>query len=286
MIHFIIFINFVYSFIRTIYLIISSKVYTSFLSISIPPFSPVSLYSFCLVINLPFRLIVDSFISSFIHSFIHPFYSLIRNFVWPQQTECGCQFTSKLEGMFKDMSVSNSIMDKFKQHTTANNIQLCSVDLTVRILTTGFWPTQSATPNCTIPPAPRAAFDIFKQFYLSKHSGRQLTLQPQMGKKSLFWRQILCKSNVLLPNRHARNRLHKCCVLRFEKCRRHWIERRSMLEFGIKFSYCWQCTYHHTKTRSSSFHVSGNFIIPHFVESKCKIIFVKIFVDVRVDVVQ
>ncbi|XP_033149930.1 cullin-3-A [Drosophila busckii] len=39
----------------------------------------------------------------------------------------------------------------------------------------------TATPNCNIPLAPREAFEVFKKFYLDKHSGRQLTLQPQMG---------------------------------------------------------------------------------------------------------
>jgi len=58
------------------------------------------------------------------------------------QTECGCQFTSKLEGMFKDMSVSNTIMDEFKNYVNNNNLSLGGVELTVRILTTGFWPTQ------------------------------------------------------------------------------------------------------------------------------------------------
>lgn len=121
------------------------------------------------------------------------------------QTECGCQFTSKLEGMFKDMTLSNTVMDEFKNHVNATENSLCGVDLTVRILTTGFWPTQvisptqirftldptsisscflvlqTATPNCNIPSAPRNAFDTFKKFYLAQHSGRQLTLQPQMG---------------------------------------------------------------------------------------------------------
>ena len=32
------------------------------------------------------------------------------------KSECGCQFTSKLEGMFKDMTVSNTINDEFKNH--------------------------------------------------------------------------------------------------------------------------------------------------------------------------
>lgn len=53
--------------------------------------------------------------------------------------------------------------------------------MNVRILTTGFWPTQSTTSKCNIPFAPRNAFEAFRRFYLAKHSGRQLTLQPQLG---------------------------------------------------------------------------------------------------------
>jgi len=32
------------------------------------------------------------------------------------KSECGCQFTSKLEGMFKDMTVSNTLNEEFKIH--------------------------------------------------------------------------------------------------------------------------------------------------------------------------
>lgn len=38
------------------------------------------------------------------------------------QTECGCQFTSKLEGMFKDMTVSNTIMEEFKEHIVRSEV--------------------------------------------------------------------------------------------------------------------------------------------------------------------
>lgn len=88
------------------------------------------------------------------------------------------------------MQVSNTIMEEFKTHVNNQNMTLNGVDLSVRILTTGFWPTQSSTPNCTIPNSPRLAFETFKRFYLAKHSGRQLTLQPQLGKLiawSTFW---------------------------------------------------------------------------------------------------
>jgi len=40
---------------------------------------------------------------------------------------------------------------------------LGGVDLFMRVLTTGFWPTQSATPKCHIPAAPLAAFECFRR---------------------------------------------------------------------------------------------------------------------------
>lgn len=104
-----------------------------------------------------------------------------KNMISKLKTECGCQFTSKLEGMFKDMSVSNTMMDEFKTHVLMSNTNLYGVDLNVRVLTTGFWPTQASTPKSNIPTAPRNAFEAFRRFYLAKHSGRQLTLQPQLG---------------------------------------------------------------------------------------------------------
>lgn len=108
-----------------------------------------------------------------------------KNMISKLKTECGCQFTSKLEGMFKDMTVSNTIMEEFKEHVTKTDANLGGVDLFMRVLTTGFWPTQSATPKCHIPAAPLAAFECFRRFYLAKHSGRQLTLQPQLGNADL-----------------------------------------------------------------------------------------------------
>lgn len=65
-----------------------------------------------------------------------------KNMISKLKTECGCQFTSKLEGMFKDMSVSNTINEEFKMYVNNHNLSLSGVELTVRILTTGFWPTQ------------------------------------------------------------------------------------------------------------------------------------------------
>lgn len=101
------------------------------------------------------------------------------------KSECGCQFTSKLEGMFKDMTVSNTINDEFKNHLQSTGKNMNGVDLSVRVLTTGFWPGQNAPPPIVLPRSPAQSFDVFKNFYLAKHSGRILTLQPSAGTADL-----------------------------------------------------------------------------------------------------
>ncbi|XP_028259742.1 cullin-3-like [Parambassis ranga] len=116
-----------------------------------------------------------------------------KNMISKLKAQCGYHFTSKLEGMFRDISISNTTMDEFRQHIQTTSASLSGVDLTVRVLTTGYWPTQSATPKCTIPPAPKHAFEVFRRFYLAKHTGRQLTLQNHLGGADLnatFYRAV------------------------------------------------------------------------------------------------
>ncbi len=83
------------------------------------------------------------------------------------------------------MTLSNSMMEEFKSHINQHNINMLGVDMFCRVLTTGFWPTQSVLPKCNLPGNARLAFETFKRFYLSKHSGRQLTLQPSLGSADL-----------------------------------------------------------------------------------------------------
>jgi cullin 3 len=63
---------------------------------------------------------------------------------------------------------------------------LNGIDLFVRVLTTGFWPTQSTNNQCNLPTVVREAYQCFHRFYLNKHSGRQLTLQPSLGSADLI----------------------------------------------------------------------------------------------------
>ncbi|KAK4475673.1 hypothetical protein MN116_000941 [Schistosoma mekongi] len=94
--------------------------------------------------------------------------------------ECGAVYTSKLEGMFKDMAVSKTLMDEFNGVLSNGNRNL-NLDLYVRVLTTGLWPTQVITSTEALPEEADAAFKVYKSFYLSKHNGRKISLQTNMG---------------------------------------------------------------------------------------------------------
>lgn len=93
--------------------------------------------------------------------------------------ECGAAFTSKLEGMFKDMELSKDIMIQFKQYIQ-NQSDPSNIELTVNILTMGYWP--SYTPmEVHLPTEMVKLQEVFKLFYLGKHSGRKLQWQPTLG---------------------------------------------------------------------------------------------------------
>ena len=56
----------------------------------------------------------------------------------------------------------------------------------MKVLTTGYWPTpQQVQTAVQLPVTAQAAFEEFKMFYLNRHTGRQLTLQGNMGDAEL-----------------------------------------------------------------------------------------------------
>eukprot|EP01111_Echinosteliopsis_oligospora_P008697 TRINITY_DN2462_c0_g1_i1.p1 TRINITY_DN2462_c0_g1~~TRINITY_DN2462_c0_g1_i1.p1 ORF type:complete len:745 (-),score=221.56 TRINITY_DN2462_c0_g1_i1:110-2344(-) len=113
-----------------------------------------------------------------------------RNMIAKLKTECGYQFTSKLEGMFTDMKLSADTMDGFKQHL--DNLMnrgdgahpLGGIELNVYVLTTGFWPTQSAA-KCNFSNEILTCCEVFKKYYLSNHNGRRISWQANMGTSEL-----------------------------------------------------------------------------------------------------
>lgn len=91
--------------------------------------------------------------------------------------ECGGGFTSKLEGMFRDMDLNKDINVNFKSSLSRDD---SGIDLTVNILTMGYWPSYPQI-DVLMPPQLVRLQTQFNQYYLSKHSGRKLQWQPTLG---------------------------------------------------------------------------------------------------------
>ncbi|EFJ43865.1 hypothetical protein VOLCADRAFT_83034 [Volvox carteri f. nagariensis] len=109
-----------------------------------------------------------------------------RNLLVKLKTECGYQFTSKLESMFTDIKTSRDTMADFRTKLVESGRldELGGIDLQVQVLTTGSWPTQTPS-KCNLPRELEAACEAFRNFYLTTHSGRRLTFQPNMGTADL-----------------------------------------------------------------------------------------------------
>lgn len=124
--------------------------------------------------------------------------------------ECGSAFTSKLEGMFKDIELSKDIMTSFKQ---SHQKDPSGIDLSVSILTMGFWPTYSPV-DVHLPVEMVKLQEIFKGFYINKHSGRKLQWQSTLGN---------CNVKAKFPSSsHPCHDLHvslfqTLCLLRFNE---------------------------------------------------------------------
>lgn len=111
-----------------------------------------------------------------------------RAMVSQLKAECGYQFTSKLEGMFNDMRISQDMQDAYKAHKTSQAAQQAGentsnekpIDIEVDVLTNGYWPSQNVPP-CTLPRQVQDAIDRFSKFYLEKHTGRKLSWQTTAG---------------------------------------------------------------------------------------------------------
>ncbi|KAL3631157.1 Cullin-3A [Castilleja foliolosa] len=105
-----------------------------------------------------------------------------RSLIVKLKTECGYQFTSKLEGMFTDMKTSQDTMQGFYAAYGAELVN-CPT-LVVQVLTTGSWPTQSSQ-TCNLPSELSSLCDKFRSYYLGTHTGRRLSWQTNMGTADL-----------------------------------------------------------------------------------------------------
>jgi len=93
--------------------------------------------------------------------------------------ECGHQFTSKMEGMFKDITQSRDLRAKWRQFQEKRNLN-DAIELYTNVLTSGFWPF-SHNATCNLPRQLLVRCELYKEFYTKTHQGRRIKFNTAMG---------------------------------------------------------------------------------------------------------
>ncbi|KAI9847556.1 MAG: Cullin-3 [Thelocarpon superellum] len=118
-----------------------------------------------------------------------------KQMIMRMKMEVGNHFTQKLEGMFKDMTVSEDLTAGFK--TLVSHLERSEakqLELAATVLTSTFWPLESmgtssgetgGKATCVFPTEIEKMKSGFEKFYLGKHTGRKLTWQANMGTADL-----------------------------------------------------------------------------------------------------
>ncbi|KRZ61961.1 Cullin-4A, partial [Trichinella nativa] len=94
--------------------------------------------------------------------------------------ECGSDFTSKLEVMFRDFETSKEFASGFKNYLTASNCLNSVVEMNVSVLTIGNWPSYPKM-DIIYPQVLLSSMSQFEHFYMEKHAGRKLSWQSYVG---------------------------------------------------------------------------------------------------------
>ena len=105
-----------------------------------------------------------------------------RAMITKLKSECGHQYTSKLEGMFKDMALSQDASNKFREAHSQQS--LGNIDFSVSVLTSGFWPASvhyQDEQSVSLPVELDVLKRKFETFYLQSHSGRTLFWNYTLG---------------------------------------------------------------------------------------------------------
>jgi cullin 3 len=102
--------------------------------------------------------------------------------------EIGNYFTAKLEGMFKDMTMSEELTSGYRNYVQGlGDADTKQIDLSVNVLTSNFWPMEAmgggptsfgedgTRLQCTWPAEIRVLQESFRKFYLKERNGRQLS---------------------------------------------------------------------------------------------------------------
>ncbi|XP_039005744.1 cullin-1-like isoform X1 [Hibiscus syriacus] len=103
-----------------------------------------------------------------------------RSILTKLKQHCGGQFTSKMEGMVTDLTLARENQASFEDYLRSNSAAHPGIDLTVTVLTTGFWPSYKSF-DLNLPAEMVKCVEVFKGFYETKTKHRKLTWIYSLG---------------------------------------------------------------------------------------------------------
>ncbi|KMZ75284.1 putative Cullin-1 [Zostera marina] len=103
-----------------------------------------------------------------------------RSILTKLKQQCGGQFTSKMEGMVTDLTLARENQTSFEEYLNNNSNANPGIDLTVTVLTTGFWPSYKSF-DLNLPAEMVKCVEVFKEFYQTKTKHRKLTWIYSLG---------------------------------------------------------------------------------------------------------
>ncbi|CAI8590065.1 unnamed protein product [Vicia faba] len=103
-----------------------------------------------------------------------------RSILTKLKQQCGGQFTSKMEGMVTDLTLAKENQTSFEEYLSNNPNVDPGIDLTVTVLTTGFWPSYKSF-DLNLPAEMVKCVEVFKEFYQTKTKHRKLTWIYSLG---------------------------------------------------------------------------------------------------------
>ncbi|XP_021295984.1 cullin-1-like [Herrania umbratica] len=103
-----------------------------------------------------------------------------RSILTKLKQQRGGQFTSKMEGMVTDLTLARENQANFEDYLRSNSAAHPGIDLTVTVLTTGFWPSYKSS-DLHLPAEMVKCVEVFKGFYETKTKHRRLTWIYSLG---------------------------------------------------------------------------------------------------------
>ncbi|PSS01491.1 Cullin-1 like [Actinidia chinensis var. chinensis] len=107
-------------------------------------------------------------------------YEQERSILTKLKQQCGWEFTSKMERMVTDLTLAKENQTNFEEYLGNNPNANPGIDLTVTVLTTGFWPSYRSF-DLNLPVEMVKCVEVFKEFYQTKTKHRKLTWIYSLG---------------------------------------------------------------------------------------------------------